>query len=454
MRAELYTDELTRDLSPYITSITTTHSTTAPYMSAQLSLAAEARRAEPYLERVATGAADLDGWVLITSQDTAAPLIMGPIIAISESLEALEGGVLRRALTLTISSPLHYMTTSTLAISAKSTGAAGVYDLSEWAPKMRRLIQAPFSSYQVGEVLRRTFNELARPYRLPLTLGGQSLNSLPIIYNTARAEQYAPERAPDLRGVHGLAVQLISASALPTSTPWGLITGAFDVEPALIELFLTIEPHINGPLSQRIGGTPSIIYRLKPWVSGRINSAAGLEIEAINESTRAAAQTPHRLSADQILNYQARLSDSDRANVIYLDGPFTASQGVESFGLLISPRVDRADTNRAGSRVFKARWPFFPPRTRQEALKPHLNYMLDTAAAIIGEGHRYASASASTAYRPDIRAGLWVALDLSDFRRALGYVQSVSHTLNVSPEGTITRRTTLELVRVHYEEAP
>lgn len=454
MRAELYTDELIRDLSPYVISISTHHSTTAPYMSAQMRLTAEAKKAEPYLNRVSTGAADLDGWVLITSQDTAAPLIMGPIIAISESLEALEGGALRREIALTIGSPLHYMSASTLAISAKDTGAAGVYGLGEWAPRMRRLIQAPFQSYQVGEVLRRTFNELARPYRLPLTLGGASLNTLPVVYNTARAQQYAPERAPDLRGVHGLAVQLVSASALPTSTPWGLIAGAFDVEPSLIELFITIEPHTSGPLSERIGGTPSIIYRLKPWISGRINSAAGLDLGAVNESTRAASQTPHRLSGDQILNYQARLSDRDRANVIYLDGPFTASQGVESFGLLINPRVDQQDTSRAGSRVFKARWPFFPPRTRQEALKPHLNYMLDIAAAMIGQGHRYATATAATAYRPDLRAGLWVALELSDFRRALGYIQSVSHTLNISPQGTITRRTSLELVRVHYEEAP
>jgi len=453
MRAELYTDTERHDLTRYLTSLSLTHSITAPYSSAEISLVADAHRPPPYLIPTATGAPSLDAWVVITDEQGRA-LHFGPVVYIMEASTRDTEGTLSRSLRLSIASPLHTLESATIALSAKSVNAAGVYDFKAWGPRLRALIKAPFSSNQIGAVLARTYDTLAAPYRLPHTLAnGAALNSLPVIFNGATAQRYAPERAADLRSVHGLAVNSISTAANPQGSPWGLLSSSFDVEPNMIELFYTLEPHTSGPVSRALGGaTPCLIYRLKPFIEGRVRSNAAANIDAINEETRQAARTPHRIPAAQVINYQAQTSDADRINGVYLDSPFTASQGVETFGLTISPSIDSDDTRRAGLRLYKARWPFFPPKARGQSIASHLAYVQDIAAAIIGQAHRYSRASLSTAYRPDLRAGLWISAELPH-ARLIGYLESVSHNVDIIPEsGALVRRSSLTLTRCFYEE--
>lgn len=454
MRAELYTDTARHDLTRYLTSLTLTRSISAPYASAELVLATDAHRPPPYLTTTTTGAPSLDAWAVI-SDDEGRALHIGPLVNISESIMRGGEGTLSRTLRLSIASPLHTLERATIALSAKSVNAAGVYDLKAWGPRLRALIKAPFSSNQIGAVLARTYDTLAATYRLPLTLAnGATLDAIPVIYSETRAQRYAPERAADLRSVHGLAVNSISTAANPQGSPWGLLSSSFDVEPNMIELFYSLEPHTRGPVSRALGGaTPCLIYRLKPFIEGRVSSNAAASIDAINEETRQAARTPHRIPAAQVISYQAQTSDADRINGVYLDSPFTASQGVETFGLTISPSIDSDDTRRAGLRLYKARWPFFPPKARGQSIASHLAYVQDIAAAIIGQAHRYSRASLSTAYRPDLRAGLWISAELPH-ARLIGYLESVSHNVDIEPQsGALMRRSNLTLTRCFYEES-
>lgn len=452
MRPQLYTDNARHELAPYTTNASVSLSLSAPYASADITLTIDAHKAPPFLERTATGAPALEGWLVIRDDNERA-LFIGPLTSISEQGQAGPSGTLSRSLRLTAASPLHILQSAQLALTARAVSAAGAYDLKAWGPRLRALIRAPFESYQVGRVLERTYEVLAAPYRLPLTLANAAhLDRLPVIYSQARAREYAPEREADLRSVHGLAVQLISAAAGAQGTPWGVLSSAFDVDPSLVELYYSLEPHKSGTISEALGGaTPCIIYRFKPWAAGAIASSAARSLAAINEETREAAKTPHRIPRAQVLNYQASLTDGERVNAVYLDSPFTASQGVETFGLTISPSIDSEDTRTRGLRLYKARWPFFPPKSRGQNIKNNLAYVQDIAAAIIGQPHRFARASLSTAYRPDLRAGLWVRVELPH-ALLIGYTENISHQVSIDATGAQRRRSGLTLVRCFYEE--
>lgn len=452
MNATLYTDTSTHDLTPYLTGLTLTHTLSAPYMRADLTLALDARLSPPY-PLAETGAPNLDAWLVVRDQSGRA-LHLGPITAISESTGAGAEGTLSRRVRIAASSPQHTLERANLVLTARAVDAAGAYDLKAWGPRLRELIKAPFQANAVGAVLQRSYNVLAAPYRLPLTLAdGASLTAIPTIYSTERARQYAPRRAADLRSVHGLAVQAVSQAASASGSPWGILSGAFDVEPSIIELFFALEPHTSGPVSEALGGsTPAFIYRVRPFVAGRVPSNAAASISATNEETREAAQTPHSIPAAQVISYQAQTTDGDRINAVYIESPFTASQGVESFGLTIAPSIDSADTRRAGLRLYKAKWPFFPSRQRGQSIKAHLQYVQDTAAAILGQAHRYSTASLSTAHRPDLSAGLWVNVELPH-ARLTGYIESLTHTLTIEPEsGARVARSSLSLIRCFYDQ--
>ena len=205
MNATLYTDTSTHDLTPYLTGLTLTHTLSAPYMRADLTLALDARLSPPY-PLAETGAPNLDAWLVVRDQSGRA-LHLGPITAISESTSAGAEGTLSRRVRIAASSPQHTLERANLVLTARAVDAAGAYDLKAWGPRLRELIKAPFQANAVGAVLQRSYNVLAAPYRLPLTLAdGASLTAIPTIYSTERARQYAPRRAEDLRSVHGLAV--------------------------------------------------------------------------------------------------------------------------------------------------------------------------------------------------------------------------------------------------------
>jgi len=455
MRIYRLTDSDRTELTSYTTSASITLSLSAPYTQAQLSLKSTADLERYLFEQNDQHTASLDFWLLITEELSGQEraIFLGPALSLDRTLRATEAGAITTdALTLSAGSPLSYMQSSSISLSGRPQGTTGhIYTLETWGPTMRELIRAPFRDNNIGRVAQRIFNYLAPPYRFPKSLSA-TLDAIPIIYDQARAEQYAPERARDQRAVYGLAVNTIS-QATPQSSPWQIISAAFDVDPNIIELFYTLEPHTaGGPLSSQLGATPAIIYRFKPFIFGAVSAPAGVQASA--EITEPAKDTPHRLTSSEIISLTTSQSDADRINSAYINSPLNTTRGVESFGLLADPALDREDIERAGLRMYRANWPFFPPRLSKQNMSAHTRHIVAITSTITGEGHRYARAQAFTAYRPDLRAGLWVKLSLSRELSFVAYIDSATHSESMS-ETTKSRRSQFSLVRGFYiDEGP
>jgi hypothetical protein len=455
MRIYRLTDSDRTELTSYTTSASITLSLSAPYTQAQLSLKSTADLERYLFEQNDQHTASLDFWLLITEELSGQEraIFLGPALSLDRTLRATEtGAITTDALTLSAGSPLSYMQSSSISLSGRPQGTTGhIYTLETWGPTMRELIRAPFQDNNIGRVAQRIFNYLAPPYRFPNTLSA-TLDTIPIIYDQARAQQYAPERARDQRAVYGLAVNTIS-QATPQGSPWQIISAAFDTDPNIIELFYTLEPHTSGgPLSSQLGATPAIIYRFKPFIFGEISAPAGVQTSA--EITEPAKDTPHRLTSSEIISLTTSQSDADRINSAYINSPLNTTRGVESFGLLADPALNREDIERAGLRMYRANWPFFPPRLSKQNMSAHTRHIVAITSTITGEGHRYARAQALTAYRPDLRAGLWVRLSLSRELSFVAYIDSATHSESMS-ETTKSRRSQLSLVRGFYiDEGP
>jgi len=492
MRIYRLTDSDRTELTSYTTSASITLSLSAPYTQAQLSLKSTADLERYLFEQNDQHTASLDFWLLITEELSGQEraIFLGPALSLDRTLRATEAGAITTdALTLSAGSPLSYMQSSSISLSGRPQGTTGhIYTLETWGPTMRELIRAPFRDNNIGRVAQRIFNYLAPPYRFPKSLSA-TLDAIPIIYDQARAEQYAPERARDQRAVYGLAVNTISqatpqpviydqaraqqyaperardqravyglavntiSQATPQGSPWQIISAAFDTDPNVIELFYTLEPHTaGGPLSSQLGATPAIIYRFKPFIFGAVSAPAGVQASA--EITEPAKDTPHRLTSSEIISLTTSQSDADRINSAYINSPLNTTRGVESFGLLADPALDREDIERAGLRMYRANWPFFPPRLSKQNMSAHTRHIVAITSTITGEGHRYARAQAFTAYRPDLRAGLWVKLSLSRELSFVAYIDSATHSESMS-ETTKSRRSQFSLVRGFYiDEGP
>lgn len=452
VKAYYYTDTERRELTHYLTAISIESSINAPYHRASLSLKSTPKLERLLLPQTPQGTAGLDLWILVTEELDAQEraLFIGPAQEISRTLRATESAALTTdTLTLTASSPLAHMMSAAIYLSGRPQGIDGhINTLKTWGGTMRELFRAPFQNNNVGAVFERIYNKLAPPYRFP-TLLGADLSQIPVIYSAERARQYTPTQAPLFRSIHGLAVNVVSQATNTSGSPWQILAGAFDVDPNLVELFYTLEPATKGPLSQKIGATPAIIYRFKPYIFGQVNAPAG--VNAANEQTQNAAKTPHKMTANEIIYLSTTQSDQDRTNAAYVDTPLTISRGVESFGLLANPALNREDIDRAGLRMYRANWPFFPPRGTAENMAPHTRYLVAIASTITGQAHQYARAQASTAYRPDLRAGLWLKLQITERRALVAYIETVSHNLSMSG-ATLTRRSQLTLARAFYIE--
>lgn len=460
MKVEIYTDTLARELTGHVTGVTWTASTRAPYLNASVTLAA------PFalLDEIAPageGALNLNAWLVVRELVAGAEraVFAGPVTSYNYTLSAdsgagLEG--LRRldALTISASSPLHAMTEAQIALSARAVDAppGHIYTLSTWAPIMRELITTPFSGPYLGAALARLFERLATPYRLPLTLArGASLAGLPVAYDTATTSTHAPARVLDARGLTGAAIAAVSAAAAPGGSPWTLISSIFDPDPTIAELFVSLEPVEGGAgtIGDALGALPVLIHRFRPFTVGALPSAAAVGATDAPVHPRARASL-----IDGVISLRAAQTDADRVNAAYITTPLTASRGVDSFGLIATPRLDPEDIDRAGLRLYRAQWPYFPPGKTEGSYSAHSQYIIDVTDQITRGAERYMSGDISARYLPHIRAGLWIMTHVGDHareRRFYCYIESATHSINVGVGGLITRRSSLNFTRGFFE---
>jgi hypothetical protein len=463
MKIKLYTDEEIFDISKYTTSAQVELGLFAPYQSAMIDCQIPLEmipHALPHHKDTAT--IDLDAWVVVsdTVEATERAIFLGRLTAISYGVEASSakesaGLISAPLISITAQSFLAPLSESQLYLSAKQRLSGHIYDVNDYGRLLQRAIKSAFNtSRNVGSVLRTLYTQLSAPYRLPKTLaGGASLDAIPIIHSRARAEQFAPERAKLFRSVFGLALN--ASHVRPTGAPWSALTALFDADPSIIELYPSLEPQsVDGQISKALGSTPVIMYRLKPFIFERLkNQEVDPEAPQAQEHAR---NVEILISAHEIVKVGYSVRSQDRINGAYVDTPLNASRGVDPFGILGRPTLDREDIERAGLRLYRGQWPFLPTgrATKATSLNRELQYIIGLVDNITRDNHRYITGTATIKQRLDIKAGQWVKLQIRGPQTSellVCYVETVTHRTSAYSNSVIERRSTLSFTRGFYQ---
>jgi len=465
MKIKLYTDELIYDISAYTTSAQIQIGLYAPYQSAMIDLKIPLEMIPFALPHYAdTATIDLDAWIVISDfielEGAERAIFLGRLTAVTYGVEASSdkessGLITAPLISITAQSFLAPISESQLYLSAKQQLSGHIYDVQAYGRLLQRTIKSAFNtSRNVGSVLASIYQYLSAAYRLPKTLaGGASLDAIPIISSLTRARTYAPERVALYRSVFGLALN--ASHIRPSGAPWSVITALFDADPSIIELYPSLEPQsTEGQISNALGSTPVIMYRIKPFIFERImNQEVDPEAPQVQEHAR---NVSLKVSAEEIIKVGYSVRSQDRINGAYVDTPLNASRGVDPFGILGRPTLDREDIERAGLRLYRGQWPFLPVgrATKASSLNQELQYIISLVDGIARDNHRYVTGTATIKQRLDIRAGQWVKLEIKGPQTSellVCYVETVTHRTSAYSNSIIERRSTLSFTRGFYQ---
>lgn len=468
MNIKLYTDKEIFDITGYCTSVQVQIGLYAPYQNASVDVKVPLeliRDVLPHYEE--TAAIDLDTWIVISDhiehEGVQRAIFLGRLTAVSYGVEAdsakESAGIISTPLiSITAQSFIAPLIESQLYLSAKEQLRGHIYEVNSYGRLLKRAISSAFRNKRnVGRVLHTLYSKLSSPYRLPETLaGGRSLNAVPVIFSRERAGQFAPLRSDLYRHVFGLALN--ASHVRPTGAPWSALTALFDADPSIIELFPSLEPKsTEGKISNALGSTPVIMYRLKPFIFKPDLMQGGLapvdpESSHVQEHAR---NVKTLITSSEIIRVGFSVKSADRINGVYVDTPLNASRGVDPFGILGRPIINDADVLRSGLRLYRGQWPFFPVgrNTKPESLTREIQHIIGFVDQIARDQHRYINGTATTRQRLDINAGHWIKLEITGphtHEYLICYVETITHRSTVYENSIIEKRSTISFTRGFY----
>tara|TARA_Y100001938_G_scaffold71138_1_gene98645 strand:+ start:1319 stop:2707 length:1389 start_codon:yes stop_codon:yes gene_type:complete len=451
----LYTDDQVYSLTDYITALRIEHMITNPYSQASVTLKVPNDLIKDVLPLYDNNAFNLDSWLVVRDNTLKTTIFLGCASSTSQGIEVFDDGLKETSnFTIDFDSWIDPLIKGQIYLSGQSLGLNGhVLNINTWGQLINKAISTPFTVSDVGFTLKAVFNLLSKYYRFPKKLVNTTFFSVPVVHNVATSKLYAPKRADRQRAIHGLAVNT-SSSIQTGSTAWGMITSSFDVDPNMIELFPSLEPSTvqNGALGTALQATPVLMYRLKPFIFKNVNSASST---AINETSIHPFITAPLISSERIQSLSLSSNEGNRINAVYLNTPLTQSKGVETFGLVGVPKLNRTDIERNGLRLYKGNYPFFP-RKSERPLVDEVQYSIQQASQILFNSHLYFNGNATFLYDGSIRAGMWINLQVqsvSNVRVLCCYVEKVEHTINVLGLNVIQSRTRVRFTRAFYADA-
>lgn len=464
MNIKLYTDKEIFDITGYCTSVQVQIGLYAPYQNASVDVKVPLeliRDVLPHYEE--TAAIDLDTWIVISDhiehEGVQRAIFLGRLTAVSYGVEAdsakESAGIISTPLiSITAQSFIAPLIESQLYLSAKEQLRGHIYEVNSYGRLLKRAISSAFrNKTNVGRVLHTLYSTLSSPYRLPKTLArGRSLSAVPVIFSRERAEQFAPLRSNLYRHVFGLALN--ASHIRPTGAPWSALTALFDADPSIIELFPSLEPKsTKGEISNALGSTPVIMYRLKPFI---FKNPKRQEVDPDSPQVQEHARNVKTLiTSSEIIRVGFSVKSADRINGVYVDTPLNASRGVDPFGILGRPTIDREDVSRAGLRLYRGQWPFLPVgrNTKPESLTREIQHIISLVDQIARDQHRYINGTATTRQRLDINAGHWIKLEITGphtHEYLICYVETITHRSTVFENSIIERRSTISFTRGFY----
>ena len=196
------------------------------------------------------------------------------------------------------------------------------------------------------------------------------------------------------------------------------------------------------------------MYRLKPFVFNRINNQeVDPEAPQVQEHARGVNL---KVSAHEIVRVGYSIKSADRINGAYVNTPLNASRGVDPFGILGRPTLDREDIDRAGLRLYKGQWPFMPTGrdTKEGSLNRELQYIIGLVDQITRDNHRFINGTVTIKQRLDIRAGQWVKLEIrgpETTELLICYTETVTHRTIIYPTSVVEKRSTLSFTRGFFQ---
>jgi len=464
MNIKLYTDKEIFDITGYCTSVQVQIGLYAPYQNASVDVKVPLeliREVLPHYEE--TAAIDLDTWIVISDhiehEGVQRAIFLGRLTAVSYGVEAdsakESAGIISTPLiSITAQSFIAPLIESQLYLSAKEQLRGHIYEVNSYGRLLKSAISSAFRNKRnVGKVLHTLYSTLSRPYRLPDTLAsGKSLQAIPVIFSRERADQFAPLRSDLYRHVFGLALN--ASHVRPTGAPWSALTALFDADPSIIEMFPSLEPKsTKGEISNALGSTPVIMYRLKPFI---FKNPKRQEVDPESSHVQEHARNVKTLiTSSEIIRVGFSVKSADRINGVYVDTPLNASRGVDPFGILGRPTIDREDVSRAGLRLYRGQWPFLPVgrNTKPESLTREIQHIISLVDQIARDQHRYINGTATTRQRLDINAGHWIKLEITGphtHEYLICYVETITHRSTVFENSIIERRSTISFTRGFY----
>lgn len=246
------------DATPFVTRLAWTQSVNAPWETITLDMRVPRRL---WLDlfpgpKVQGGRTPQTGfWVVVREPGTNTALAWGRCVKLSTGFGADEiGRVETVPVRVECASWLSLLerTRLLLAPAPAALEARGfVYKMQSWAPQIKALLEGvadqipgnAFAKLWEGNGRGDGIVALTVPTSLvsgedgaPLEIGDQ----IPLIYTSARAQQYAPQRYNCHKTVPGQAIRAMGA-AIPYANLWDWLRNTFQGDPALVELFPALE---------------------------------------------------------------------------------------------------------------------------------------------------------------------------------------------------------------------
>lgn len=499
------------DVTPFVRSVRWSHKTAAPWETMIVELELPMRHWRDILPgRLVSRAGgrpvrapETGFWVVLWGPNPNAPsgsetaLHWGRCISIVLGVMLSDAGLVESLpVTLECESWLSLLQKSRIALSAgRGWGRDGfVFALKTWSRRVKDLLKS-LGVEEPGSIFAsvwRTLVKVSLPNSLVGGKDGQPRpigEAIPLCFDADTVGKHAPLRLPQQKSVVGYAINTFSAY-IPSGNLWDWLSQSFLADPNMVELFPSLEwPCYVAPegdaegvpltteLSLALGGAqPVLLYRMKPLQLVPVEHEA---LSRLLKDSEAGARTVPQTAAEdlgifqkavdpspsvgvrwysfargEVFDFRPQWSDADRINGVSVQGPLQPQTQIEMHGLLGSPQVNTLSVEPHGLRWYKIDWPFLPavvpdgdPEGR-DTLHKRLTALAELGYMMLGGGEHYCGGSLATLYKPWIKAGHWIDVEISETpgMYLTAYLDDVTHDVVVAGD-KVTARTSLRFSR-------
>lgn len=362
---------------------------------------------------------------------------LGPVSAVHLGVTAQHNGAIETApVTITATSWVS-LAQRTLRLTASDTLVRGsLINVDTWGQIVEGVLASATGVTSLYTSLVFAWYQLLALFRTPLT---QYETLAGVGEPLGDPLERPPGMNRTLTPVQGFNLTQIQVPSLRVSV-WGTVTSTWQAAPELVDMF----PVWHGQKAY-------LIYRLKPLPPSLFVSTQWKRPSFVNVTQRA----PRTQAIDDV--FSVNLSyESARANFVEVTSPFVGV--TQAAGVSCDPVALLDDIERHGLHEVSLSYPYFRASEGADGtVRAALNEMVDYAAALYLEGHKYARATVSTKYSPNLLHGEWARFPAhlyGESQYLLGYITEITHSVQVLPSGAVRARTqaTLERVSVKGED--